>query len=158
MSLFDLNYYWDLELPSPQVLHDLFPRKSGINGGITLCNVNEFADRQRELLETVDEADDESRDVVQNSFPFGIVGNGAQLCILDARDDGPVVYVEFLGQSCLVIAESFDSFLENWEGVGYLNMLNCPFELPGSTYSSLPSRFIEGSHSGARAYLKALGF
>ncbi|MGE3808231.1 MAG: SMI1/KNR4 family protein [Gemmataceae bacterium] len=157
-SLFDLNYYWDFDVPTPPAVLELFPGKSGINGGLTLCDCNDLVDQQRQMLEAVDEAEPHCLEIVRGCFPFATVGNGAQLCLLNGRDDGPVVYVEFLGHGCLQIAESFDSFLENWEGTGYLNPLGCPFEGPDFMLQALPARFLDGKSSGAAQFRQALGF
>jgi hypothetical protein len=118
------RYTWTPIGQNLAVLQELFPAKSYIYGGASLCNVEDFASFQIGCSDWVSEWSDASDDKIlwRRSFPFASIGNGDYLALdVAIQDVAPVVYLghDGSGQSCR-LAGSFQQFLLDWEQICYL--------------------------------------
>jgi hypothetical protein len=123
------SYWWKPPEELQSDLEELFPYKSFILGGATLCNAEQFEDNE---IGCYDTGEAMQRDYPADgklwlsSVPFYEQGNGDYLALYVGADrpgnDYPVVYLDHdgCGYSRLLSA-SFDEFLGSWEELSYIH-------------------------------------
>ncbi len=123
------EYWWEPPAEFTGRLQDLFPVKTFIFGGASLCDSTEFATNERGCWDTADAlAGDYPEDarLWSESVPFYECGNGDYVALYLGRgrkeDDCPVVYLCHDGYGASrVLAPSFEEFLIQWEQLCYIH-------------------------------------
>jgi hypothetical protein len=123
------EYWWKPPEELQARLEALFPIKTFIFGGASLCDSSQFEVNERgcrDTAEVLEQVYPEDARLWFNAVPFHECGNGDYIGLYvgdDRRgDEFPVVYLNHDGYGgSMALAPSFDEFLVAWEELDYVH-------------------------------------
>ena len=123
------EYWWEPSAPLRRQLDELFPSKTFVFGGSSLCHWDKFDSNERgrdDTGEALQRDYPEDARFWLNSVPFYEAGDGDCLGLYVGTDwmgeEYPVVKLDQHGCGwSKVVAPSFDEFLSVWEELNYLH-------------------------------------